>query len=232
MNTIDCHKQLTWSAFKAVLARDLLVSRYLELDDRYIVYAATAGPTTFFAVVWKSGKNPDGNDTDFQDFDTNYKTGAQGASTPSVVLDEQDGLRRIAVSGKVYSLPPAPPADTTPVTIPADTPLAINQDTHHDYVIPNGKTFYLQQIVVGAEGDPTEKGSKVEVSYFDGTSYHVIERLYFTGFTQYGSYPDIGMARDGTALVGNGSTKKIRVSRIRLSGSTEEVDCVVRGYLA
>ncbi|MHA2334281.1 MAG: hypothetical protein ACXAEU_19795, partial [Candidatus Hodarchaeales archaeon] len=109
-------------------------------------------------------------------------------------------------------------------------PLEVASLETHNYTITNGKTFYIQQIVVGAEGDPTEKGSKVEVHYFDGTTEHLIDRLYITGFTAFGSYPDASLARDDTELVGDGSTKTIRVKRIRMSGGTQEVDVVIRGY--
>jgi hypothetical protein len=85
----------------------------------------------------------------------------------------------------------------------------------------------LQQIVAGAALD--SKGSKVEVLFDNGT-LHTIERVYVTGFTNFGSYPDTNTARDGVVLVGNG-TNRIIIRRERLSGgSAQEVDAVVRGY--
>jgi hypothetical protein len=156
--------------------------------------------------------------------------GATTARALDVRVDPIDGIRRLQIEGKVVSSAPPPPPGGTAVTIAADSPLAITSTQTASYTIPNGKTFYVQQVVCGAEGDPTEKGSKIEVLYYDGTTEHIVDRLYITGFTQYGSYPNTGTSRDGTAMTGDGSTKLIRVKRYRLSGSSQEVDAVVRGY--
>jgi hypothetical protein len=119
------------------------------------------------------------------------------------------------------------------VTIDASSPLIVGPNpTSHttEYVIANGKTFFIQQIIAGAEADPSEKGSKIEVAYFDGTTEHLVDRVYVTGFTQFGIYPDTSKTRDGTTMTGNGTTKVIRVKRQRMSTSGQEIDAVVRGY--
>jgi hypothetical protein len=99
-----------------------------------------------------------------------------------------------------------------------------------NFLIPNGVTFNMTQITFGAEGDPNEKGSKATVSYVDsGGIEHIVERLYFTGFTAQ-IFPDTDKARDGTTMSGNGTTTYIRILRERLGGAALEIDCVVRGY--
>jgi hypothetical protein len=150
--------------------------------------------------------------------------------TPTVTVDPGDGKHRIAVDGKFSLSPPAPPSTATAVTIAADNPLDVSSNHTTDYTISNGVTFHMTQITFGAEGDPNEKGSKATISYVDSSSVeHVVERLYFTGFTAQ-VFPDTAEARDGTEMTGNGSTTKIRIIRERLGGAALEIDCVVRGY--
>jgi len=149
----------------------------------------------------------------------------------TVETDPVDGKGRANVDARAYLAPPVVPAATTPVTISADSPLSLSTVETAEHTIADGKSFHLQQVVYGAEGDPTEKGSRIDVIYFDGTTEHVIERVYVTGFTRQIT-PDTRVARDGTALGPGdaGGTKKIRVRRTRLSTSPQEVDAVVRGY--
>lgn len=152
------------------------------------------------------------------------------ARAVDVRIDPNDSKRRLQIEGKVTLTAPVAPPSTTAVTIAADTPLAITTDTTTSYIITNGKTFYIQQIACGSEGDSTERGSVVEVKYYDGATEHLVERIYVNGFTQYGVLPDTSKARDGTLMTGNGTTKTIRITRRRLSGASQEVDAVVRGY--
>ena len=151
-----------------------------------------------------------------------------------VVTDTTDDFNRLAVSGKVSISPPPPPINADEVVIAADTPLEINnQNSPHDtaYVITSGKTLYVQQIVAGAEGDPTERGSKVEVIFNENGTEHIMERIYVAGFTQFGIYPDTSTARDGTLMVGNaGGTNTLIVRRARQSNSAQEIDAVIRGF--
>jgi hypothetical protein len=156
--------------------------------------------------------------------------GATTARALDVRVDPIDGIRRLQIEGKVVTAPAPPPPGGTAVTIAGDSPLSVSTIEVTNYIIPNGVTFYVQQIVAGAEGDPTEKGSKIEVYFYDGTTEHIVDRIYITGFTQYGSYPNTGSSRDGTMMTGNGTTKTIRVKRIRIGGSAQEIDAVVRGY--
>lgn len=152
-----------------------------------------------------------------------------GGTVPvDVSLDGTDGKYRLEIVGKVsVSAPPAPPA-STPVSIDASSPLSVTTTSTTTYVIPNGETLTITSITAGAEGDPNERGSKVEVFYYDGTE-RIIERIYLTGQT-VPLFPDTAEARDGTALVGNG-VHEIRVRRTRLGGSSVEIDAVIRGYL-
>jgi len=148
----------------------------------------------------------------------------------AVSIVDDDGEYRVSVSGKfTQDVLPLPPS-SVPVTIVADDPLSIHGSDDSEYIISNTKVFYIQQMVAGAGGDPTENGSKVEVIYYDGVSEHVLERFYISGFTQHIIYPDISRARDNSLMEGDGSAKKIIIRRIRLSGVSQEVDCVVRGY--
>jgi len=149
---------------------------------------------------------------------------------PSVVVDSEDGKNRIAIEGKVSTSPPEPPAATTPVTIDGSNPLDLTGTDTEDWIIPNGETFTLTQLIAGAEGDPTEKGSKVEVRYVDSSSVeHLISRVYITGFTTE-IYPATSQTRDGTSLTGDGVTTAIRIYREHFGGGTRELDAVVRGY--
>jgi hypothetical protein len=154
------------------------------------------------------------------------------AQAIEVRVDPADSIRRLQIAGKVTLTAPVPPPSTTAVTVSANSPLSITTDHTTEYIITNGKTLYIQQIACGSEGDTSERGSAVEVSYFDGTTEHLVERIYINGFTQYGVLPDTSTARDGTVMTGNGTTKTLRVKRRRLSGSSQEVDAVVRGYEA
>lgn len=146
-----------------------------------------------------------------------------------VRVDALDGRRRLQIEGKFSLTPPEPPPSTTKVTITFAGALSITTDQTDNYVITASKRFVVQQIVAGCEGDTSERGSVVEVIYFDGTTEHLVERIYLNGFTTE-VYPATELSRDGTILEGNGTTKTIRVKRRRLSGSTQEVDFVVRGY--
>jgi len=140
--------------------------------------------------------------------------------TPAIPIDGNGniGVRVVAT---------APPAGVDAVIISADTPLTTG--THDtDYVIPNGETFYLQQITGGNE-DPS-KGAKIEVLYYDGTTEHLVSRDYFNGATHSSTFPDVKFARDGTEMVGDGSTKLIRVRRSKYAGSDIAIDGVVFGY--
>jgi hypothetical protein len=127
-------------------------------------------------------------------------------------------------------VPPPPVGGVAKQIAQDDANLDVTSTHDTEYTISSGKSFIIQQIVVGAEGDPNEKGSKVEVVYDDGTTEHLVDRIYIAGTSLFGNYPDTGEARDGTSLDGDGSTKKLIIRRTRLGGATLEIDCVVRGY--
>lgn len=143
---------------------------------------------------------------------------------------DDGGVVRLAMTGTVTIQPAPPPEGGTPVQIAADSPLDVSSSETTDYTITNGKTFYLQQISAGAEGDPTEKGSKITVQYYDGSTYHVLLRIYIMGESITTTYPDVMETRDGTDMDGDGSTKYIRVTRENFGGSSKEIDCVLYGY--
>lgn len=141
-------------------------------------------------------------------------------------------LWRLAITGKVSVQIAPPPVGGLARSYYADDPLEIGSLlSPHDtsYVIEDGKTFHIQQVIAGCQGDPSEDGSKVEIIFNDGTE-HVVDRIYVHGETQFGDYPDTHTARDGTQLLGNG-TNTIILRRTRLSNSTQEIDAVVRGYI-
>jgi hypothetical protein len=155
--------------------------------------------------------------------------GTGKAQAADVRVDALDGVRRLQIAGSITLSPPAAPPATTAVTITFSGALAISTDQTDNYVITNAKRFVVQQIVCGSEGDSTEKGSCIEVSYFNGTTALLLERVYINGFTTE-VYPQTDKSRNGTLCDGNGTTKTIRVVRRRLSGASQEVDFVVRGY--
>jgi hypothetical protein len=144
------------------------------------------------------------------------------------VLDTEDSIQRLAITGKVSVQIPPPPPGATAVSVAADTPLDVFTSEDTDYVITTSKTFHIQQIIVGAEGDPGEKGSKIEV-FFDDGAEHLVDRIYVQGTSLFGNYPDTSQSRDGTAITGNG-TNKIIIRRSRLGGAALEIDSVIRGY--
>lgn len=141
----------------------------------------------------------------------------------TITLDA--GVYRQEVVGKVTVVGAQPPPSTTPTQINADTPLTVGS---HDtsFTIPNGETFFLQQMVAGNE-DPT-KGASVEVIFDDGAE-HLIARVYTAGETVSIGFSDISEARDGTSLDGNGSNTII-VRRAKFSGTNIAIDAVVTGY--
>jgi hypothetical protein len=140
-------------------------------------------------------------------------------------LTADAGVNRQEISGKVTVVGAAPPPATTAAIINADTPLTVGS---HDtsFVIPNGETFYLQNVTAGNE-DPT-KGASIEVIYDNGAE-HTIARVYIAGFTTSIGFNDLSEARDGTALVGNGAHEVI-VRRAKFSGTNIAIDAVVSGY--
>jgi hypothetical protein len=131
----------------------------------------------------------------------------------------------------VVPYPPVCPSTATEINIYADNPLELsNANSPHttEYVIANGQTFKLQRVIMGAEADPSEKGCMVELIYKDA-SEHLLAR-FFTEPTSEIQYADLDHARDGTVMVGDGSTKKVLVRRSRLSSSKQRVDIHVQGY--
>lgn len=130
----------------------------------------------------------------------------------------------------VVASPPSPPPSTTPVQLDNSSPLSTNGTTTTAYTIPAGKTFTLQQVEAGGQEDPTESGTVVEVFYYDGSAEHIVTRIYVSGFT-VSVAPNTSAARDGTVMTGDGSTKLVRLRRRRLSGGSQEVDSLLRGYV-
>lgn len=235
--------KVSWSRFKTEASAKGLDWYYVTVSDGYKVFAIGAvhgmrvaldqtADVTDFEDNYKSSATSVVNEAEavsitLRRYSRSVVTSSDGSRDVSVVEDTADGLNRFAISGKVSVTAPPPPIGATPITIAADDPLSVSaHDT--DYIITSGKDLHIQQIVVGAAGDPNEKGSKVTVIFDDGTE-HVIERIYVSGFTNFGSYPDTAEARDGTPLVGNG-TNKLIIRREKLGGTAREVDAVIRGY--
>lgn len=145
-----------------------------------------------------------------------------------VGYDPTTGRYLLAISGTVALGVTPIPSGATPVSLANDTPLDMSGTNQTTYVITNGKTFYLQQIVAGSQGDPTENGSRVELFFYNGTE-HLIARIYLTGFTTFITYPQLNKTRDGVAVTGNG-TNYLILRRTRLSGGNQEVDAIIYGY--
>ena len=163
---------------------------------------------------------------------TNVRIADGDSSTlADVIQDSEDSVNRLQIKGKVSVSAPQPPSTATAVTLASDNPLDITGTEENDYTIPEGETFTLTSVIAGAEGDPTEKGSKIEVIYDQNGTETIIDRIYLTGQT-VAIYPDTSKDRSGNSLDGNaGGTNKIVLRRTRLSGSAQEVDAVLRGYV-
>ncbi len=160
--------------------------------------------------------------------------GADGTTIDSVT-DPEDSLERLAVSGKVQVTIPPPPDGGDSQTYAADSPLSVSGTSDTDFTLPDGDVLHIQQIAAGAAGDPNEKGSVCEIFLveIDGTE-NLIDRLYVSGFTEFGNYPDTSTTRDGTSILGDTQTGPndaiLRIRRRRIAGASVEIDCVVRGY--
>lgn len=138
---------------------------------------------------------------------------------------------------RVASQPPQPPPGTTEFVLAIDeAELEIRSPpTYHEEesgIITNGAELYLQLFTAGAAGDPSERGSRVDILWREGATPtdHVIERVYVAGQSMTITLPNVHKSRDGTTLTGDGSTTKLVIRRYRLSRSRQEVDAVVRGY--
>lgn len=157
--------------------------------------------------------------------------GKDSQGTKHDILTDGDGAL------KVVTQPPEPPPGTTEFVLAiSEAALTIGGgDSPAETVsatIGNGVDLYLQQFVAGAAGDPSEKGSKVELYWREGAgpTDHLIERMYVAGQSVALTLPDANKARDGTAMTGNGTNTKLVISRSRLSNADQEVDAIVRGY--
>jgi len=155
----------------------------------------------------------------------------ENGNAVGVILDDAVYRLQVEATGTLATRPPVPPPGTTEVVLSADNPLELSgSNSPHDteHVIGSGDTFHLQILVAGAGGDPSEKGSRVDLIYDDGTE-HVVERLFLLGASVSIVFPDSTKARDGTVMAGTG-TEKLILRRYRLSNAGQEVDSVVRGY--
>jgi len=145
------------------------------------------------------------------------------------LLAEENGTLRVA------SQPPSPPPGTTEFVLSqSDTVLEIGlADSPHDTesaVIGNGVDLYLQSFSSGAAGDPSERGSRVDIVWTASSVEHVVARLYIAGQSVERTLSDVNKARDGTTMTGNGTDTKLIIRRYRLSNADQEVDAEVRGY--
>jgi hypothetical protein len=136
------------------------------------------------------------------------------------------------------TLPQSPPG-TTPFTfavVEGELEVGPSGDvaSPHDSlgpIITSGHTLTIQFVTAGTVGDPSEAGSKVSVYWqTSGPTNHLIERIYITGQTVTVQLPSASEARDGTAMVGDGTNTRLMVRRERVSTTAQEIDFVVRGY--
>jgi hypothetical protein len=154
-----------------------------------------------------------------------------GTTVADVITDSTDDINRVAVVGKVSITDPEPPAATTAVLIPAYDPLEISATDDTEYVIPDGKRLTIQTVYVTAEGDPTVKGSGVNIVYDMNGTEELVTMIHIMG-QPYSQYPNTAVTFDGTYLDGNtAGTNKVIVRRLRFSNNSLEVVGVVRGYL-
>ena len=227
----------SWATFKTYI--DGTVQRrgfvYEDTADAYVIVTDDGGSGWYFThTITKAGGTPPGG-SDEEDFVDNFASEAGQLGLVGVALHTTDGtplsstldqgVQRLQIIGKVQVTGAITPPATTSVAIYGDNPLTVGTDDT-TFTIPNGETFFLQEIVAGNE-DPT-KGATVEVLYDNGTE-HLVARIYIAGTTLAVGYPDRDEARDGTAMVGNGS-HSIIVRRTKFSGTNIAIDAVVRGY--
>lgn len=220
-----------WTSWKAIHTAKCHSHQYADDGSVYIVWSYD-GPEVHLCTIWKGevpygvlagGYTQEQNDADKADFEANYQPTAN------------QQIEQKAVDGKLIVVQYPAEASTrgTPVNIYADDPLELsNTNSPHDtnYTIPDGKTFYFQRAIIGAAKDPSEMGSKVELIY-KAAAEHVLARYYVDQKTFDIQMPDRSTTRDGTSMVGDGSTKKIIIRRTRMSSSKQEVDVHVQGYL-
>lgn len=221
---------LVWSEMKALLDGTAASLEYIEGDDGegHTEVVAIDGSIAYATLILAT--------VDQAEWDALKPTiKAYLNKSPSVVLDEVDQCLRQSVSGKMSIVAPEPPPNVAQIVIDASTPLELGgaespNDTVH--TIAAGKTFHLQSMKSGAQGDPTEGGSRVDAIYVDSVGVeHLIDRDYISAFTVPVN-PNTSIARDGTSMVGNGVDTKIIIRRIRLSNGKLEVDSVAKGFEA
>jgi hypothetical protein len=85
-------------------------------------------------------------------------------------------------------------------------------------------------MIIGAGHDPSERGTQVDLIYYDGSTEHVVARFFVENTTFEIQLADISKARDGTTMTGNGTTKKLIIRRTRLSSADQRVDVHVQAY--
>lgn len=157
------------------------------------------------------------------------------ARVPSVSVDSLDQKRRMAIEGKVSIVPFTPPPTAVQKLFFADTPEVVNgnQQVDDDFVITDGRRLYIQQVIVGSEGDPAFAGSVVRLFYSPdgGTTWLDIQKFYVRGDTYAISFPNIDEARDGTKINGVATNQGIfRIRRQRLGGGNQGIDATVVAY--
>lgn len=147
-------------------------------------------------------------------------------------IAEVSDIGRVSVTAFPISAPPG----TTPFVVAADSPLEVGPNPSFEEtlgaIVADDTDLHVQFFAAGAAGDPSEKGSKVEIYWREGSpaTDHLVERVYVSGSTVSLTLPDTNLARDGTTMVGNGTNTRLVVRRERLSTSAQEIDAVVRGY--
>lgn len=234
--------EVTWSVLKPLIDGTTAKIPYIEGVDEagHITVAALDGNVGYFTTLVGGTEASEFvtakvTATPYLNTPTNT-TITDTSGTPIATVSGVDGVRLGVDAGPIVlatdqptlavSIVPQPtPPGAVLVFISADNPLSVNTEDEV-YTIPSGKTFYLQQIIVGNE-DPA-KGARVEVVYDDGTE-RTVARTYTSGETVSVPIANQSTARDGTAMVGNGSNTII-VRRTKLTGSNLEVDAIVRGY--
>jgi len=159
---------------------------------------------------------------------------------PARVIVNEDGTSVADVNSnnalKVSPSPPVPPTGTTEFALAQDeAELSVSTTPKETLssIIANGVTLKVQMLCAGAAGDPSERGSKVEFYWREGSpaTDHLIDRIYIVGQTLCFNLPDSSITRDGTSMVGNGTNTRFVIKRERISNSSQEIDAVARGYL-
>lgn len=219
-----------WTSWKAVVTvKGIIRPQYDDDGLQYTIWGYD-GPEVHVCQIWKgdvpysvlSAYTQAQNDTDRQDFETNYKASYNQSLEPR----SADGVPQITVVNgpaepvNITVVPATIPTGATRVSMPVYDSISGDIDT--TFIIPNGATLIVQGLVGGCEFK--SQGSAVELWYDpngNGVEMSIIDVIHVNGSSEQHSIY--------VSYVGNG-TRKIRMRRRAYGGGTREVFGRWEGY--